>query len=79
MKFKKNCFPATFAGHLEFMHKRQKPSYLGNCRDFEFLYKYEKNTYSSSGDFSQKLFSRHEQILNPVGIGEVTCSASEKC
>ena len=39
----------------------------------------KKTTYSSTGDFSQKKFSRHVQILNPVGTREVTCSASEKC
>ena len=30
MIFRKNCFPAIFGGHLEFLHKMQKCIYLRN-------------------------------------------------
>ena len=34
--FAKNCFPATFGSHLEFLRKAQKHIYLGNgARNFE--------------------------------------------
>ena len=59
--FHKNRFPTTFGGHLKFLRKTQKVSISEMEQDRATPTKFLTHRVSteSTGDFSQKLFSRH--------------------